>query len=305
MISIVAERAVGRLLRDWRLRRGQTQMGLAFDIGVSARHLSFVETGRSKPSPELLIALAEGLEIPLRERNTLLLAAGYAPRYRETTLSHSSMTRVHLALQRLLQGHSPYPGVVLDRQWNSVLANDAASQMLAGLPDEVIGPPANVFRVCLHPDGLASRTLNFDELAAFLIAQLHRLRMLSGDPRVELIAEEVISYPNVAALGGWRHRTVAAEPALLVPWLLRIGGTEYSFFVTLTKFATPQDITLDELTVELFYPADDATEAVLRVGSGREQAGAASQCFPELPQKLDDQRDVSTESGGPGMIESA
>jgi transcriptional regulator with XRE-family HTH domain len=279
MNTITVERAAGALLRDWRLRRGRTQMTLAFEIGITARYLSLVETSQAKPGPELLIALAERLDIPLRERNTLLLAAGYPPRYPETTLGHSTMTRVRMTLQHLLRGHSPFPGLVLDRQWNCVLVNGAAGGMLAGLPDEVTGPPVNMFRVCLHPDGLARRTSNFAELAAFLIGQLRRLRTLSGDPRVELIAQEVIRYPNVAALGGWRHQGGAGEPAMLVPWLLTIGGIQCSFSVMLTRFGTPRDVTLDELTVELFYPADDVTEGVLRAGSAG-QEGAAGQMLP-------------------------
>src|SRR5579862_9907192 len=239
--------AAGPLVKEWRLRRGRSQMDLAFDVGVSPRHLSFVETGRSKASPELLLALADGLEIPLRERNTLLLAAGYAPRFPRTSLSDESMGRVRQSLEQLLDRHSPYPGIVIDRLWNAVLSNDAANQILNGLPDELLGPPANVFRVSLHPDGLAGRTLNFPEWAAYLLGQLHRLAMVSGDPAVLALEEEVSSYPNVAALGGWRHRTPPEEPALIIPWRLDVGGEAQSYFTTLTSFGTPQDITLAEL----------------------------------------------------------
>src|SRR5690242_18462467 len=136
-----ARRPVGALVRDWRVRRGRSQMELAFDAGVSPRHLSFVETGRSRPSPELLLALADHLEVPLRERNAFLLAAGYAPRYRETSLDDEAMGRVRGALQHLLDSHQPYPGVVIDRLWNTVLANDAARAIVALLPEELTGPP--------------------------------------------------------------------------------------------------------------------------------------------------------------------
>ena len=143
------------MVKDWRVRRRRSQLDLAYAVGVSPRHLSFVETGRSKPSPELLLALADGLDVPLRERNVFLVAAGYAPRYSETSLDSAAMTKARAALQRLLDTHNPYPGVVIDRQWNVVLANEAASLLTIALPEHLLGPPLNVFRACLHPDGLA------------------------------------------------------------------------------------------------------------------------------------------------------
>ena len=239
-------------------------MDLALDVGVSPRHLSFVETGRSRPSPELLLALAEHLEVPLRERNAFLLAAGYAPRYRQTALDDDQMTRVRQSLQRLLDSHAPYPGIVVDRLWNAVLWNDTAGRIAESLPEELSGPPMNVFRACLHPDGLAGRTLNFPGWAAYLLGELHRLAVLTGDAEVQRLADEVSQYPNIAALGGWREAVPAEEPALWIPWRLEMAGAEWSFFTTMTTFGTPQDITLAELAVELFYPADNATEAMLR-----------------------------------------
>jgi transcriptional regulator with XRE-family HTH domain len=255
---------VGPMLKVWRQRRGRSQENLALQVGVSTRHLSFVETGRAKPSPEVLLALAAGLDVPLRERNALLLAAGYAPRYRETALDDHTMTRVRRTVERLLDRHSPYPGAVLDRQWNVVLANAAASRMTQHVPPELRGPQTNAFRLCLHPDGLARYTLNFGELADFLLEQLHRLRARAHDDDVEHLAKELLAYPNVAARDSSRHTALDGEPLLLVPWQLDINGARESYLITLTKFATPQDITLDELTIELFYPADDATEAALR-----------------------------------------
>lgn len=239
-------------------------MDLALDTGVSPRHLSFVETGRSKPSPELLLALSEHLEIPLRERNNLLLAAGYAPRYPHTPLSDESMGRIHRTLQQLLDSHSPYPGVVIDRIWNSVLSNEPAWRMVDGVPAKLIGPPTNVFRVSLHPDGLASRTRNFPQWSAYLLGQLHRLVVRTADPQVVALEQEVMSYPTVRALNGWRQQPAGDEPELLIPWQLEVGGAPHSYFTTLTSFGTPQDITLAELAIELFYPADQATEAALR-----------------------------------------
>lgn len=159
-------RGAGALLRDWRQRRRRSQLDLALATGVSARHLSFVETGRAQPSPELLLALAEHLQMPLRERNALLLAAGYTPRYRQTRLNDPAIVAARDAMERLITLHDPYPGVVIDQSWNVVLANTAAGGLAAALPPALAGLPLNVFRACLHPDGLARATLNFPEWAA-------------------------------------------------------------------------------------------------------------------------------------------
>jgi transcriptional regulator with XRE-family HTH domain len=239
-------------------------MDLALDVGVSTRHLSFVETGRSKPSAELVLAIAEHLDVPLRERNTLLLAAGFAPRFSETPLDAPDMERMTTSLQRMLDAHNPYPGVVLDRQWNVVLTNMAAAVLASGLPPELTGPPLNIFRASLHPDGLAARTLNFDEWGAYLITQLRRQVSLTGDRELAALLEEVSAYPNVAELTA-RHGWLAwPDTALLIPFRIDFDGVEMSMFTTLTTFGTPRDITLDELAVELFFPADDTTEAILR-----------------------------------------
>ncbi|MCU1360483.1 MAG: Transcriptional regulator, Cro/CI family, partial [Ilumatobacteraceae bacterium] len=155
----MARAAVGDLIKDWRSRRRRSQMDLALDVGVSTRHLSFVETGRSRPSPELVLALAHHLDVPLRERNSLLLAAGYAPRFSQTSIDDPSMQRVRTSMQRMLDAHDPYPGVVIDRQWNVVLANRAALGLTVGVDPSLLGPPMNVYRLCLHPDGLAPRTI--------------------------------------------------------------------------------------------------------------------------------------------------
>jgi transcriptional regulator with XRE-family HTH domain len=252
---------VGDLVREWRRRRRRSQLGLALDVGVSARHLSFVETGRSRPSPELLLTLADHLDVPLRERNVFMLAAGYAPRFGQTSLDDPSMEQVRAALGRLLDGHHPYPGVVIDRVWNVVLANAAAARLTEGLPPEVRTPVLNVFRVCLHPDGLAPRTRNFGEWAGYLLGQLERLQRLTNDPAVAALADEVGAYPTVTELdSAARERD---ETALLVPWSLEVGGHELSFFTTLTTFGTPRDITLDEVAVELFYPADERSDRAL------------------------------------------
>jgi transcriptional regulator with XRE-family HTH domain len=255
---------VGELLRDWRVRRRRSQLDLSLDVGVSARHLSFVETGRSRPSPELVLAVAEELDVPLRERNTLLLAGGYAPHYSESSIDDPELRHVRGSVQRMLDAHDPYPGVLIDRQWNVVLANQAALALTAGVPVELLGPPLNAFRLCLHPDGLARRTLNFDDWSGYLLRQLRRSLMLTGDPALRDLDEEVRSYENVAAVPGSRRVSGWDDPPLLVPLRLRAGRDELSLFTTLTMFGTPRDVTLDELAVELFFPADDVTEAALR-----------------------------------------
>ena len=259
--------SVGSLLRGWRRRRRLSQLDLANAAAVSARHLSFVETGRSKPSPELVMHLAEHLDVPLRERNTLLLAAGFAPRYAQTPLDDAAMAPVREALDTILAGHHPFPAVVADRHWNLVTANEAAFGLLTrGVAPELLASPANVLRVSLHPDGMAPRILNFEEWARDLLGTLDRQVAATRDRRLRDLLEEVTSYPNVAALGGsWRTR--GETPTIVVPLRLRVGegASAYtqSWFSTNTSIGTPVDITLEELHVELFHPADEATAALV------------------------------------------
>lgn len=261
-------------MREWRTRRRRSQLDLSIEVGVSTRHLSFVETGRSKPSPELVLAIADHLDVPLRERNAMLLAAGYAPRYSARELSDPAMRVVSASLQRMLDAHDPYPGVAIDRQWNVVLANRSATALTDGLSDAVLMPRLNVFRVCLHPDGLAARTVNFDDWATYLLRQLRRSILLTGDADLLSLEREVLSYPNVTQLPKAIDRTNSDDAPLLVPFRLRVGDLELSLFTTLTTFGTPRDITLDEIAIELFFPADDLTSSVLNRGG--ELAGAAS-----------------------------
>lgn len=260
-------------MKEWRTRRRVSQLDLALDVSVSARHLSFVETGRSRPSPELVLAIADRLEVPLRERNTLLLAAGYAPRYSQRSLDDPAMGPVRASVQRMLDAHDPYPGVVIDRCWNIVLANEAAATLVADLPPALLGPPINVYRVCLHPDGLASRTVNFEDWATYLLGQLRRSITLTGDEALVGLADEVRAYPDVAVLADRPRANEWDDPPLLVPFVVRLGGDEVSLFTTLTTFGTPLDVTLDELAIELFFPADDRSEAIVR-GLGRRGSAA-------------------------------
>ena len=259
--------ALGPLLRDWRTRRRRSQMDLALDVGMSTRHLSFIETGRARPSPGVLLALAEQLEVPLRERNRLLLAAGYAPRYAERALDSEAMAPVRASLQRLLDAHDPYPGVALDRHWNVVLANRAAQALVALLPPALQGPPLNLMRASLHPEGFAAHTANFDDWGRYLVEALQRVATQSGDPGLLALEAEVRTYPGVAALRPRDEPAVPAAPPLLVPCVMHMPQGLLSMFTTLTTFGSPRDITLEELCIELFYPADAASEAMLRAAA--------------------------------------
>jgi transcriptional regulator with XRE-family HTH domain len=238
-------------------------MDLALDVGVSTRHLSFVETGRSRPSPELVLAIAHHLDVPLRERNGLLLAGGYAPRFSQMSLDDPAMDHVRASIQRMLDAHDPYPGAVIDRQWNVAMVNRAGAMLANGLPDHVLGPPLNVYRLCLHPDGLARRTTNFTDWAAYLLEQLRRSITLTGDPTLIALLAEVSEYPNVAQIAPLLSAAGGNDPPILVPFCLATPLGELSLFTTLTTFGTPLDVTIDELAIELFFPADDRSDEML------------------------------------------
>ena len=253
---------VGGMLRDWREDRRRSQMDLALDVGVSTRHLSFVETGKSKPSPELVLALAEHLEVPLRERNSMLLAAGYAPRFSQTPLDADVLATVRGALSELIRAHDPYPAIVVDRGWDIVMSNQGSQAFLEGVAPHLLGPPGNSYRITMHPEGMAPRIENFAEWVHHLLGTLDRQVAATRDPRLRQLLDEVSAYPNVAALhGSWRTRD--GVPAVVVPLQLRVGDTVQSWFSTNTSIGTPVDITLDELHVELFHPADEATAALV------------------------------------------
>lgn len=266
--------SLGPLLRHWRSQRRRSQLDLALDVGISARHLSFIETGRSRPSAQVLMQLAVQLDLPLRERNRLLLAAGYAPRYAERDFEAESMAPVRQALQRLLDAHHPYPGIVLDRRWNVVMSNGAAQGLTGLLSPALAVPPLNIFRVSLHPQGMAAHTSNFVEWGSYMLDALHRSVLSSGDEVLRELEREVRGYPNVAALLAQSDPALESQvPALLVPCVLELPVGRLSMFTTLTTFGTARDVTLDELSVEMFYPSDAASEALLRAMAG---ASAAS-----------------------------
>jgi transcriptional regulator with XRE-family HTH domain len=252
--------AFGDRLRAWRLRRRMSQLQLSNEAGVSARHLSFLETGRSRPSREIVLHLAEHLDVPLRERNTLLVAAGYAPTYRETALEEAPMAPVRDAIDDLLRGHEPYPAVLVNRHWDVVSANRAVQVLLAGIAPALLEPPINVMRVSLHPDGLAPHVVNFDEYRAHLLTRLARQVHLTGDDDLRALYDEVRGYSVDDA-----HDLSGAEPIdVVLPMHLRTQFGELRMFSMVATFGTAVDITLDELAIESFFPADPATAAILR-----------------------------------------
>jgi len=252
---------VGGLLREWRQQRHMSQLDLASLAGVSSRHLSFVETGRARPSREMVLHLAEELEVPLRERNSLLLAAGYAPAYRTTDLDAEDMRPVREAIDRILASHNPFPAVVVDRGWHMVAANDGVGPLLQGVADELLVPPVNVLRLTLHPAGMAPRIVNFEEWSQHLLHRLRRQYLLTRDTGTGELYDELCSYPGV--VGGDSPAEGEAPDLLAVPLRYRTDAGELAFISTVTTFGTAVDITLAELAIEAFLPADAATAAAL------------------------------------------
>jgi transcriptional regulator with XRE-family HTH domain len=247
---------IGELLRDWRRRRNLSQLELSLGAEVSSRHVSFVETGRARPSREMVLHLADHLEVPLRERNSLLLAAGYAPLYRERSLDTPDMTPVHEAIERFLRAHEPYPAVVLDRHYNLISANDATALLTAGVAPELLEPPANAYRIALHPNGMAPRIVNLHEWSPHLLHRLRRQAVITGDPQLKSLHDELASYPGIIVEPP-PEETPGAD--IVLPPRLRGGDTELAFLSTISTFGTPPDITLAELSIEAFYPANAQT----------------------------------------------
>lgn len=257
MTGTVERAQAGGLLKEWRGRRRLSQLELSLRAGVSARHLSFVETGRSRPGRDMVLRLAECLDVPLRERNRLLLAAGYAPVFAERPLHDAEMDPVREVVRRVLAGHDPYPAVVVDRDWTLVEANTGVALLLEGVDPDLLAPPVNVLRVGLHPRGMAPAVANLDQWRAHL---LHRLRLQAdwtGDGGLDGLYRELASYPG-ADPGPPR-----GTPPIAVPLRLRRNGAELSFLSTVATFGTPLDVTVSELVIESFFPADDATARAL------------------------------------------
>jgi transcriptional regulator with XRE-family HTH domain len=260
----VQHRNVGALLRHWRTARGISQLALSLEAEISMRHLSYVETGRAEPSREMVLRLAEALGIPLRERNTLLLAAGYAPLYRETGLDAPELAEVKQAVELMLDHHEPYPAVVMDRHWNLLMANRATTRFMSLFPAfDVPGAP-NGLRLVFHPNGIRPFIDNWDELAGAMINEMHR--ELAEDPSDvagrELLGE-LVAYPGVPSR--WRVADLDRSPTPLLVANYRHAGGLLRFFTTMTTFGTPQHVTMQELRIECFFPADEPTRVVMAV----------------------------------------
>jgi transcriptional regulator with XRE-family HTH domain len=248
---------VGKLLRRWRERRRFTQLDLALRAEVSVRHLSFIETGRSRPTSEMILRLAQQLDVPLRERNVLLLSGGYAPAYPANGLADPPMLAVHEAIEQVLRAHEPFPAVVIDARWELVAANGAVPLLIEGASAALLEPPVNVLRLSLHPDGMAARIVNLAEWRAHLLDRLNREIESTADPGLIALRDELAAYPSPPPTSRPDTR------AILVPLRLRVQGAVLSLFSTTTVFGTPRDVTLAELAIESFYPADAPTAAFL------------------------------------------
>jgi transcriptional regulator with XRE-family HTH domain len=254
---------IGDHLRDWRQRRRMSQMDLALEAEISTRHLSFLETGRSQPSREMVLHLAEQLEIPLRERNVLLVAAGFAPVYSQRSLDDPALDAARQAVELVLKGHEPYPALAIDRHWSLVAANAALMPLIGDVDPALLKPPANVLRLSLHPGGLARRIVNFSEWRDHLLARLHHQVDVTADPVLMRLMEELRSYPTPR---GQLHQPAPRRDyaGVLVPLQLAVAEGTLTLFSTTTVFGTPVDVTLSELAIEAFFPADADTAAMFR-----------------------------------------
>ncbi|GII63310.1 transcriptional regulator [Sphaerisporangium krabiense] len=260
--TALSRRPVGELLRQWREHRRLSQLDLSIQADISTRHLSFLETGRSKPSRDMVLHLAEELDLPLRERNRLLLAAGFAPEFSETTLDAPRMTAVRTALRQILAGHEPYPAVVVDGRWNLVEGNVSLGLLTSLVDPELLAAPANVLRASMHPKGLAPHIVNLGEWRSHLLGRLRRQIAFSADPELEALYAEIRAYPCDQPEP--EEAELAGAGELVVPLRLRHDAGELAFFSTIATFGTPLDITLAELAIESFFPADRRTAEVLR-----------------------------------------
>ncbi|SED92353.1 DNA-binding transcriptional regulator, XRE-family HTH domain [Streptomyces misionensis] len=254
-------KGVGHLLRAWRERRRLSQLELALRADSSARHISFVETGRSRPSEEMVLRLAEHLDVPVRERNALLLAAGYAPRYPETPLDDPALDALRDGMERLIQGYEPYPALVVDAGYTVVAANRGIAMLLEGVPEELLRPAPNAMRLTLHPEGLAPRIRNLREWRGHLLAQMERQLALHRSDQLRALYDEVTAYPVPEDAPG--EEPDEPVPYFALPMRIEHEGRVLSFVSSISTFNTPMDITVAELAIETFLPADAATTKYL------------------------------------------
>lgn len=250
---------LGEQLREWRTRRRMSQMDLALDTEISTRHLSFIETGRSKPSAQMLGRIADCLELPHRARNALLLAAGYAPDYQERSLDSAEMAGMRAIVDHVLKGHEPYPALAVDRHWNMVAANAAIAILIEQVSPALLTPPVNVLRIALHPDGLAPQIVNHAMWRAHILHRLDLQIEASADAGLIALRAELAGYAAEANDNDAGHVS-----SIAVPLVLDTVAGRISFVSTVTIFGTPVDITLSELAIEAFFPADAESAALLQ-----------------------------------------
>ena len=261
MTDVITRDSFGDVLRTWRARRHHSQLTLASEAGVSQRHISFLETGRSKPSREMVTHLGLVLDVPLRDRNAMLIAAGFAPVYAERNIDHPDLADVRRAIELMLSAHNPFPAYVIDRHWNLVLANDAAGSLMMALPEPAQLVATNLARLVLHPDGLRSVCRNWGAVAAVTLLRLDREVVDSpADLGLAELLDELRSYPGLPD----DLSAVPSSHELLVPLEVEQDGRTLSFFTTIATLAAPADITLEELRLETLLPANTETEAALR-----------------------------------------
>jgi transcriptional regulator with XRE-family HTH domain len=271
MMGNVETQRVGNLLRDWRRRRRLSQLDLACEADISARHLSFLETGRSLPSREMVLRLAERLEIPLRERNALLIAAGYAPVFRERPLEDPTLQAARKAVDLVLAGHEPFPALAVDRHWNLVASNRAVPLFLAGIDPSFLEPPVNVLRLSLHPQGLAARIVNLAEWRSHLLTRLRRQIDVTADSVLAELLSEISDYP-IPSEHKYNAPANTDYAGVAVPLQFATEDGILSFLSTTTVFGTPVDITLSEMALESFFPADAITSDTLHRILKRDEA---------------------------------
>ncbi|WP_336110013.1 helix-turn-helix domain-containing protein [Streptomyces sp. PTD9-10] len=261
-----ADKGIGPLLRAWRERRRISQLELALRADSSARHISFIETGRSRPSEEMVLRLAEHLDVPVRERNALLLAAGYAPHYPETPLDDPALDALRDGMERLIQGYEPYPALVVDAGYTVVAANRGITMLLEGVPEKLLTPAPNAMRLTLHPEGLAPRIRNLREWRGHLLAQMEREIALHRSDQLRALYEEVAAYPVPEGAPG--DEPAEPVPYFALPMQIEHDGRILSFVSSISTFNTPMDVTVAELAIETFLPADPATAKYLHTLAG-------------------------------------
>ena len=252
---------IGGYIRTWRQRRRLSQLELALDSAISTRHLSFLETGRSRPSRDVVLRLADRLDVPLRDRNVMLVSAGYAPVFPERAIDDTALGAARAAIELMLRGQEPYPALAIDRKWNMVSANRALAPFLEGVSPELLAPPLNVLMLSLHPEGLAPRIENLAEWRSHLLDRLQRQIEITADPALVDLMHRLDALPPGPRPMARRHETQSGP---LIPIRLRLGDEVLAMFSTTTVFGTPLEITLSELAIESFFPADDRTAGRLR-----------------------------------------